>query len=94
MSEPMLTKTDNASPPLRMAPHAPEIYVDGYQGATYKDGVVKLNFFSTALDPTSNATYNEVVMRLALTVNTVGQLHQALGQLVGDLERKGIVRRG
>ncbi len=88
-----ITKPDASAPPLRMASNAPEIYVDGYQGATYKDGVVKLNFYSTALDPVTNATHNEVVMRMALSVSTAIQIHQALGQLVGDLERKGILRR-
>jgi hypothetical protein len=94
MSEPTPAKSEVVQVPLRAAPNAPEIYVDGYQGATYKDGVIKLNFYSTILDPASNATYNEVVMRLALTVNAVAQIHAALGQLVGDLERKGVVRRG
>lgn len=80
--------------PLRMGAHVPEIYVDGYQGATYKDGIVKLNFFSLALDPATNASHREVVMRMALSVGTVMQVHQALGSLINDLEAKGVLRRG
>ncbi len=78
---------------LRMGARAPEIYVDGYQGAADKDGVVKLNYFSLALDPATNATHREVVLRMALSVNTVTQVHQALGQLLADLESKGLARR-
>lgn len=87
------TRSDAAAQPLRMGAHVPEIYVDGYQGATYKDGIVKLNFFSLALDPATNASHREVVMRMALSVGTVMQVHQALGSLIGDLESKGVLRR-
>lgn len=82
-----------AAQPLRMGAHVPEIYVDGYQGATYKDGIVKLNFFSLALDPATNASHREVVMRMALSVGTILQVHQALGSLIADLEGKGVLRR-
>jgi len=80
--------------PFHTGARIPEIYVDGYQGVTYKDGVVKLNFFSLSLDSASNASYREVVMRTAMSVGTLMQVHNALGQLIGDLERKGVVRRG
>lgn len=88
------TRSETAvAPPLERAAHVPEIYVDGYQGVTYKDGIVKLNYYSLALDPKSNTSYREVVLRLALSVGTVVQVHNALGQLLSDLETKGLVRR-
>ena len=91
-STPMPPEITTAQP-LQAASHVPEIYVDGYQGAAYKDGVVKLNFFSLALDPANNTSHREVVMRMALSVSTVLQVHQALGSLITDLEDKGVLRR-
>lgn len=88
-----MNSDQNGGQTLRVGAPAPEIYVDGYQGATFKDGVVKLNFYSLALDPATSATYRELVMRMALSVNTVAQVHQALGQLLADLESKGLARR-
>ena len=94
MSDDTARTENTAALPLLQGGRVPEIYVDGYQGVTYKDGIVKLNFFSLALDPATNASYREAVMRMALSVGTVMQIHGALGQLIADLERKGVMRRG
>jgi len=80
--------------PIRLAPGAPEIYVDGYQGASYKDGVIKLNFYSLALDPATNQTIREVVMRMTLSIGTVMQVHAAFGNLLKDLEKASVIRVG
>lgn len=77
--------------PVRVGPQVPEIYVDGYQGVSFKDGVVKLNFYSLLLDPASNASYRDVVARLTLSTATLVNVHAALGNLIRDLQRAGVL---
>ncbi len=76
----------NQQPPVRIGPSVPEIYVDGYQGVSFKDGVVKLNLYSLQLDPASNATYKDIVCRATMSTNTLLNIHAALGGLIKDLQ--------
>jgi hypothetical protein len=76
--------------PIRVGAAVPEIYVDGYQGVSFKDGVVKLNFYSLQLDPSSNVTYKDVAARLTLSTGTLVSVHAALGNLLKDLRQAGV----
>lgn len=77
---------------VRVGPNVPEIFVDGYQGVQFKDGVLKLNLYSTQLDPASNASYNDIVGRLTMSVPTLIGIHNALGSLIKDLHKAGAIR--
>jgi len=77
---------------IRVGPNVPEIYMDGYQGVQFKDGVLKLNLFSTQLDPASNATYNDVVARLTMSVPTLASVYNALGGLLKELEDANVIK--
>lgn len=86
------TAPQPADQKMRITGPVPEIYIDGYQGASYKDGVIKLNAYSLTLDPVDNQTYRDVVCRLTLSVSNVISVHAALGNLVRDLEKAGILK--
>jgi len=47
---------EKTEPPIQDLEDAPEFYVDGYHGARFKGGVVKLNFFSDVFDPVLEET--------------------------------------
>lgn len=76
---------------VRIGPNVPEIYVDGYQGVSFKDGVVKLNFYSLQLDPATNASYKDVVVRMTLSTGTLTGVYAALGNLMKDLQKAGVL---
>jgi len=80
--------------PIHVGPAVPEIYVDGYQGVCFKDGVVKLNFYSLQLDPATNATYKDMVARLTLSTGTLVGVYAALGNLIKDLQGAGVLSSG
>ena len=84
---------EKTEPPIEDLDDAPEIYVDGYHGAAFKDGVVKLNFFSDVFDPTRDATRRFAALRMTASIVTIAQLHKALGDLIQTLADKGIVIR-
>jgi len=86
--------TDTPATPaltIRVGSTVPEIYIDGYQGAQIKDGVLKLNLFSQHLDPATNATCNEVVARLALSIPTLISLYASFGGLLKELGDAGVI---
>src|SRR5262245_42897307 len=84
---------EKTEPPIEDLDDAPEIYVDGYHGATFKNGVIKLNFFSDLFDPVQDETRRLAVLRLTTSIVTIAQLHKALGDLIESLADKGIVIR-
>lgn len=67
---------------------APEILVDGYQSTTVGNGVVKFTFFSLAHNPETNQQERRIVLRLSAALPVVMGIHQALGNLMADLERQ------
>ena len=70
---------------------APEILIDGYQGAIVTNGTVKLNCFSVAIDPTVGEPTHICTARLAMSVSTLVQVRDALTNLISDLQRDGVI---
>jgi hypothetical protein len=72
---------------------SPEIYADGYQGVSIANGVAKLNFYTNAFDPSTGKISKVAAVRLACSVTVLVGIHEALGRLVRDLEKQGVVQR-
>jgi hypothetical protein len=84
---------EKTEPAIQDVEDAPEVYVDGYHGVTFRGGVVKLNFFSEAFDPVKEETRRLAVLRMTASVLTIVQMHKALGDLIETLAKQGIVIR-
>jgi hypothetical protein len=70
---------------------APELYIDGYQGAIVQNGVVKLNCYSSTLDPATGEPVNICVARLAMSLPGLLGVHAALGQLIEMMQADGVI---
>ncbi len=69
----------------------PETYIDGYQGVMYKGGVIKLHLYSDVFDIARNKTFRRVVERLTMTLPTLVAVHDAMGRLIDDFRKDGII---
>ncbi len=90
MSAPDLSQ----APPVRESNNAPTIYADGYHGVVVGSGVVKLNLIEDLYDAATGVPFRRLVGRLVVPIPTLLQMHQALGTLIADMEKDGLVRRG
>jgi hypothetical protein len=84
---------DIAAAPLVGVREAPDVYLDGYQGAVIHNGVMKVNAYVLAFDPESKRHFKRVVARLKMPLQTVAQVHDALGRFLNDLESQGLIKR-
>lgn len=79
--------------PLVDNPDAPEIFVDGYRGVSMRGGIVKFNFFTSRLSADLSKGEDVLACRLAMTIPTVASVYEALGRLLDDMEKDGLIRR-
>lgn len=79
--------------PLVGSTEAPELFIDGYHGVAIQKGVAKLNLYSIAFDADTNHHERRVVLRLAVPLGTLVGMHEALGDLINNLEREGFLKR-
>lgn len=70
----------------------PEIYIDGFQGVIVKGGIAKLNLFSDIQNPASDEMERRIVAHLTMPVVVLGAVHDALGRLISNMERDGLVQ--
>ena len=78
-------------PKLTRLAEAPEVFIDGYQGAIVANGTVKLNCFSVASDPVAGEAAHICVLRLAMSVPTLVQVRDAMSELIGNLQKDGVI---
>ena len=64
----------------------PEFFVEGYGGATLREGVVKLAFLSVGHDPASHRSWQETRVRLAIPLADLRDLVRELTDLLDDLK--------
>lgn len=81
-------------PPLTDDPGAAAIYSDNFVGLMFNQGNVGLQFAATRPDHTQvpPANTRRVVLNLAMPASTVADLHVALGQVLKDLENRGLIK--
>ncbi len=84
---------DIAAGPLIGAQEAPDVYIEGYQGATVYNGVMKVNAYVVIFDPESKKHFRRVVARLTMPLQTLVQVHDAFGRFLNDLENQGLIKR-
>lgn len=70
-------------------PNCTEIFVDGVIGATVRDGIVRMNLVNMRSTADGQAQEHAVVGRLILSRSAVRNLHNALGQVMEGLFRRG-----
>jgi len=70
-------------------PQCAEIFVDGVIGATVRDGIVRMNLVNMRSTPDGQAQEHAVVGRLILSRSAARNLHNALGQVMQGLFRRG-----
>jgi hypothetical protein len=72
-----------------------EVYADNFVGLNFNHGNVNLVFAATRGDhakiPPSN--HRQVVERLVLPASVAVELHAFLGQIIADMEAKGIIKK-
>jgi hypothetical protein len=83
-------------PPLADDPGAAEVYSDNFVGLMFNQGNVALQFATTRADHTKvpPANTRKVVLNLVMPATTVADLHVALGQVLKDLENRGLIKTG
>lgn len=69
----------------------PEIFVEGYRGAMTRAGMIKLNFFTTRLDPVTGAIEKHAAMTLAMPTPDFAEVATALHALLQDLQARGVI---
>src|SRR6185437_4144484 len=84
-------EADSNSFPLEELEPAPEIFVDGYQGAMAVNGVVKFNFFSIYHDALSGGSKRRIVLRLAMPIASVDGVQKAFADLIEGLKKAGAI---
>lgn len=70
---------------------APEFLVEGYRGVVVRGGIAKLNFFSQSFDPSTRVVAKRAALVMAIPVQDLTEVVDALQRLVRDLRRQGLV---
>ena len=92
MTEPADSSLADA-PPLEGIIDAPEIYIDGYQGALRTGVSVKFNLYSLVLDTTPGSPRRRCPAILTMGLPTLVAVHAALGDFIKQLEAEGAITR-
>ncbi|MGA8611103.1 MAG: hypothetical protein WB760_05210 [Xanthobacteraceae bacterium] len=92
MAAPVKQKMMNTQDiPLRGSTDAPEIFVDGYQGASVVNGVVKIHFHTTKFDPLTEGMVRQVVFTMVVPAVALAQISGSLNDLIESLKRDGLL---
>ena len=83
MHEPL---SDNTESILVGIEGAPEIFVEGFHGALYRAGVVKLNMFSTRVLGPGHGNTREAACILSMPLADLKEMAPALMKLVAYIE--------
>jgi hypothetical protein len=83
-------------PPLVDDPSVSEVFTDNLAGLTINQGNVNLTFATVRADHTKTPPTNhrKITSRLVMPVIAAAALHEILGQVLKDLESKGLIQRG
>lgn len=68
--------------------HIPDILIDGYQGVTISNGVIRINLLQHKFGSTDkpSETRTVIVGRLAMGLPALTSIHQAMGELIESLQ--------
>lgn len=88
-----LKSGDPSQAPLEGVVDAPEIYIDGYQGALRQGSTVKFNLYTVLLDTASDGVRLRCPAVLSMSLPTLISMHAAIGELLEQFEKEGILTR-
>jgi hypothetical protein len=82
-------------PPLVDDPAVAEVFADNLAGLTINNGNVNLTLATVRADHTKTPSPNlrKVTSRLVIPLPVAVELHALLGQVLTELEAKGIIKR-
>jgi hypothetical protein len=96
MSNVLEFPTHTQPPPIVDDPSVPEVFTDNLAGLTINQGNVNLTFATVRADhskmPATN--HRKITSRLVMPISVAVNLHEILGQVMRDLEEKGLIQRG
>lgn len=78
--------------PVRDGGDAPLILCDGYAGVCINAGVARFAFFVVNYDPVGKKNGKRHVLDLALPIGALMATHQAFGELIDDMQKKGLIQ--
>jgi hypothetical protein len=83
-------------PPVVDDPSVAEVYTDNLAGMTINQGNVNLTFATVRADHSQTPATNnrKITSRLVMPIAVAANLHELLGQVIKDLEAKGMIQRG
>lgn len=67
---------------------APEIFAEGYRGAMFRAGVVKINFFANRFDPATERIEKHAVLTLAVPTADFPDIVRGFAALAQELQIK------
>jgi len=73
---------------------APELFVEGYRGALYRAGVVKLNFFATRTQGPDLGIAKQAVSTLSIPLIDLKEVVPALSRLIEHIEAQEVAALG
>jgi len=84
------------APPLVDDPSVPEVFTDNLAGLTINQGNVNLTFATIRADHTKMPPTNlrKITSRLVMPIAVAAGLYEVLGQVIRDLEGKGLIVKG
>lgn len=90
MAEGKLTPLDKE--PVQDDPRAPTILTDGYAGVSINAGVARFAFYGVRYNPAALKNEKQHVLCLALPIGAMIATHQAMGELIEDLKKNGMIQ--
>jgi hypothetical protein len=81
--------------PLVEDPSVHEVYSDNFAGVSFSQGNITLTFAVNRADHTKpgGPAPRQIVGRLVLPITTAAILHENLGQVLNELESKGVIKK-
>lgn len=79
----------NAIPEIIDGAAAPEVLVDGFTGASQSNGLVRINMHVDRFDAKTNKLVRTIILRLALTPDTLFTLSQGFDTLLEQMIAQG-----
>lgn len=83
--------TSDSIPPIEGLGNAPEFFIEGYQGASIRNGVIHINTFVNRIDPVSQKSFRAAGPVLAISLADFANIAAAFQRLVAELLEKGIL---
>jgi hypothetical protein len=80
-----------AALPLEGVRDAPVVYIDGYQGVSVGNGIVKMNLFQDVFDTATNKNIRKCVTVLAIPLAVFEGMRGSMNDLARQFSESGLL---